>query len=99
MPFHDIAAGGFNTFGFVSEKACALDLLLKFGRQFLSNLNLWSLFVTGDPNPEQIAHIHGTPLLPVVAGILAALGLAVVFRRRWRDPLLWRPDIGPGPSR
>jgi hypothetical protein len=65
------------------------DLLLRFGRQSLSNLNPWNLFVTGDPNPEQITHIQGTPLLPVAAGILAVMGLVAILRRRGRDPW-WR---------
>jgi 4-amino-4-deoxy-L-arabinose transferase-like glycosyltransferase len=65
------------------------DMVLAFGRQFVGNLNPWRLFVTGDPNPEQIAHIDGTPLLSVAVGFLALLGLIVVFRERRRDSW-WR---------
>lgn len=65
------------------------DIALAFGRQFAGNLNPWRLFVTGDPNPEQIAHIDGTPLLSLSIGVLAIVGLIVIFRQRWRDPW-WR---------
>jgi hypothetical protein len=65
------------------------DLALRFGRQFASNLNPWRLLVTGDPNPEQITHIDGTPLLLLAGGLLAVIGLVLVVRRSWRDPW-WR---------
>lgn len=65
------------------------DMMLAFGRRFLGNLNPWRLFVTGDPNPEQIAHIDGTPLLSVSVGLLAVLGVILIFRERWREAW-WR---------
>jgi 4-amino-4-deoxy-L-arabinose transferase-like glycosyltransferase len=65
------------------------ELAFEFGRHFLGNLNPWKLLVTGDPNPEQIAHVAGTPLLSFGVAILAAFGLVVVFRRHRSDPW-WR---------
>ena len=79
----------FRIITYLDPAASAWELLVRFGRQFFSNLNPWNLFVTGDPNPEQITHIHETPLLPIAAGILAVIGLVVVLRRSWRDPW-WR---------
>jgi 4-amino-4-deoxy-L-arabinose transferase-like glycosyltransferase len=65
------------------------ELALKFWWQFASNLNPWKLLVTGDPNPEQIAHLAGTPLLSLGIGILSAIGFVVIFRR-YRDDPWWR---------
>lgn len=62
---------------------------LTFVRQLAGNLNPWRLFVTGDPNPEQIAHVDGTPLLSVAVGVLALLGLIVICRER-RGEGWWR---------
>jgi len=64
-------------------------LAWKFVRQFVGNLNPWKLFVTGDPNREQITHLYGTPLLPLAAGLLIVLGLWLIFRR-YRQAAWWR---------
>lgn len=61
----------------------------KFVSHFVGNLNPWKLFVTGDPNREQITHLYGTPLLPIAAGILIVLGLWVIVRRH-RHEAWWR---------
>lgn len=64
-------------------------LARKFVTQFLGNLNPWKLFVTGDPNREQITHLYGTPLLLLAAGILIVLGLWLILRRH-RQEAWWR---------
>ena len=79
----------FRIITYLDPVASRWDMVLTFAGQFLSNLNPWSLFVTGDPNPEQITHLDGTPLLPVAAGVLATIGLVVIIRDHWRDPW-WR---------
>ena len=61
----------------------------KFLRHFAGNLNPWKLFVTGDPNREQITHLYGTPLFSAAAGILVVLGLWLIFRRHRSEPW-WR---------
>ena len=61
----------------------------KFLEHFAGNLNPWKLFVTGDPNREQITHLYGTPLLSVAAGILVVVGLWLIFRRH-RSEVWWR---------
>ncbi|HEV2826618.1 MAG TPA: glycosyltransferase family 39 protein [Pyrinomonadaceae bacterium] len=61
----------------------------EFARHYLRNLNPWSLFVTGDPNFEQIAHIYGFPLLPAATGLLAIAGLALILRQH-RSEGWWR---------
>ena len=64
-------------------------LAWKFLRHFAGNLNPWNLFVTGDPNREQITHLYGTPLLFVAAGVLIVLGLWLISRRHRREAW-WR---------
>ena len=54
--------------------------LREFARHYLGNLNPWRLFVTGDPNFEQIAHIYGFPLLLAATGLMAIAGLALILR-------------------
>jgi 4-amino-4-deoxy-L-arabinose transferase-like glycosyltransferase len=64
-------------------------LAWKFVTHYVGNLNPWKLFVTGDPNREQITHLYGTPLLPLGGGILIGLGLWLIFRRHRQDAW-WR---------
>lgn len=64
-------------------------LAWKFVTNFAGNLNPWRLFVTGDPNREQITHLYGTPLLSVAAGALIVLSLWLLFRRHRQDAW-WR---------
>ena len=64
-------------------------LAWKFVTHVLGNLNPWKLFITGDPNREQITHLYGTPLLSLTAGILFVLGLWLIFRRH-RKEAWWR---------
>lgn len=64
-------------------------LAWKFVTHFAGNLNPSKLFVTGDPNREQITHLYGTPLLSLAAGILIVLGLWLIFRHH-REETWWR---------
>jgi hypothetical protein len=45
--------------------------------------------VTGDPNPEQITHLYGTPLLLLAGGILILRGLWLTYRRQGQEAW-WR---------
>jgi dolichyl-phosphate-mannose-protein mannosyltransferase len=82
-------SGRFRLITYLDSTAPLLDTVFGFLRHFLLNLNPWRLFVTGDPNLEQIAHIEGTPLLSISVGFLAILGLIVICRQRWKDAW-WR---------
>ena len=79
----------FQIITYLDQQTPYLILAWKFLTHFLANLNPWKLFVTGDPNREQITHLYGTPLLSVATGILIVLGLCLVFRRLRRDAW-WR---------
>ena len=66
-----------------------MDNLREFVRHYLGNLNPWRLFVTGDPNFEQIAHLYGAPLLLAATGLLAIAGLVLILRV-YRREAWWR---------
>lgn len=82
-------SGRFWLITWIDSAASFSDLAFGFGRHVIGNLDPWRLLATGDPNPEQIAHIRGTPLLSLSIGILAVLGLIMIFRHR-RDDAWWR---------
>jgi hypothetical protein len=75
----------FRIITYLDAEASLVENALSFGQKFIENLNPWRLFVTGDPNPEQIAHIQGAPLLSLAIGVLVVLGLVVVIRQPGRD--------------
>jgi hypothetical protein len=79
----------FHLITYFDDQTAYWKLAWKFVSHFVGNLNPWKLFVTGDPNREQITHLYGTPLLSLVAGILIVLGLWLVFRR-YRREAWWR---------
>lgn len=79
----------FHLIAYFDQQTPYWKLAWKFVRQFVGNLNPWKLFVTGDPNREQITHLYGTPLLPLAAGFLIVLGLWLIFRRH-RQEAWWR---------
>ncbi len=70
-----------------------VEAVTEFAKHYLANLNPWRLLVTGDPNPDQVVHVFGTPhfLAPVlvftVAGIVVALQRAK--RESWSRFLLY----------
>jgi 4-amino-4-deoxy-L-arabinose transferase-like glycosyltransferase len=79
----------FHLVTYIDQQTQYWRLAWRFVRQFVGNLNPWKLFVTGDPNREQITHLYGTPLLSLAAGILIVLGLWLVFRHSRHEPW-WR---------
>jgi 4-amino-4-deoxy-L-arabinose transferase-like glycosyltransferase len=61
----------------------------QFIRHYFANLNPWRLLVTGDPNPDQIVHVHGTYLFLGATFVCSLIGLGLAFRDATRDPW-WR---------
>jgi 4-amino-4-deoxy-L-arabinose transferase-like glycosyltransferase len=55
----------------------------QFFSHYLRNLNLWTMLVTGDPNPRH--HITGMGCIFVATVILAIVGLVLVLYRHRRD--------------
>ena len=61
------------------------EAVVEFARHYLRNVNPWRLLVTGDPNPDQVVHVFGTPhfLAPVLVFTIA--GIVVALRRAKRE--------------
>src|SRR6185369_9742322 len=57
----------------------------EFAKHYLTNLNPWQLLVTGDPSPDQIVHVFGTPLFLAPIFVLSLAGLVEAFRRARAD--------------
>ena len=79
----------FSIITYLGPSYTSTDNFLEFARHYFGNLNPWRLFVTGDPNFEQIAHIYGFPLLLAATGLLVIAGLALILRYH-RSEGWWR---------
>lgn len=62
------------------------EAVWEFAKHYIANLNPWRLLVTGDPNPDQVVHVFGTPhfLAPVL--VFSIAGVVVAARRAKREP-------------
>jgi 4-amino-4-deoxy-L-arabinose transferase-like glycosyltransferase len=81
--------GRFSLVTYLEPSYTSADNVREFVRHYFGNLNPWRLFVTGDPNFEQIAHLYGAPLLLAATGLLAIAGLVLVLRDH-RGEAWWR---------
>jgi 4-amino-4-deoxy-L-arabinose transferase-like glycosyltransferase len=81
--------GRFSLITYLEPSYTSVDNLREFVRHYLGTLNPWRLFVTGDPNFEQIAHLYGAPLLLAATGLLVIAGLVLVLRDH-RGEAWWR---------
>lgn len=81
--------GRFTLITFLKPPYAAAGNAWEFIKHYFGNMNPWRLFVTGDPNVEQIAHLYGAPLLLAATGLLAIGGLVLILRHHWTNPW-WR---------
>jgi 4-amino-4-deoxy-L-arabinose transferase-like glycosyltransferase len=81
--------GRFSLITYLEPSFTSADNLREFVKHYLGNLNPWKLFVTGDPNFEQIAHLYGAPLLLAATGLLAIVGVVLILGRHRREAW-WR---------
>lgn len=72
----------FSLISYLEPPYVSADNAWEFVKHYFGNLNPWRLLVTGDPNLEQIAHLYGSPLLLAATGILAVIGLVLIFRQQ-----------------
>jgi 4-amino-4-deoxy-L-arabinose transferase-like glycosyltransferase len=82
-------SGRFSLITYLEPSYTSVDNVREFIKHYLGNLNPWRLFVTGDPNFEQIAHLYGAPLLLAATGLLAVPGLVLILRDH-RSEAWWR---------
>ena len=79
----------FNVVSFVGPESGGREILSRFVRQYLANLNPWRMF--GDEHSEvsQIIHIpHTQPMLIITAGLLI-VSLVWIWRRHRMDRWWW----------
>jgi 4-amino-4-deoxy-L-arabinose transferase-like glycosyltransferase len=79
----------FKIIGYFSPKISFGDTLGEFVRHYFGNLDLWRLLVSGDPNPDQVAHIFGAELFLAAGLIFAVAGMYLVLRLHRREAW-WR---------
>jgi 4-amino-4-deoxy-L-arabinose transferase-like glycosyltransferase len=61
------------------------EAIWEFAWHYLANLNPWRLLVAGDPNPDQVVHVFGTPHFLAPVFVLTIAGIAVAARRAKRE--------------
>ena len=61
------------------------EAVLEFAKHYLANLNPWRLLVIGDPNPDQVVHVFGTPLFLAPVFVFTVIGIVVALRRAKRE--------------
>jgi hypothetical protein len=79
----------FKTITYISPQDTYWQVALDFAKHFVGNLNPWRMLVSGDPNPDQVAHIFGTGHL-LAATAIFALGGAWLVLRHQRQSAWWR---------
>ena len=57
----------------------------EFAGHYVANVNPWRLLVTGDPNPDQVVHVFGTPHFLVPVLVFTVAGVVVALRRAKRE--------------
>ena len=79
----------FKIITYFTPQGGVFETVLEFCSHYLSNLNVWRLLVSGDPNPDQVAHIFGTGHFLAATFVFSAAGVCVVLRKQARDAW-WR---------
>jgi 4-amino-4-deoxy-L-arabinose transferase-like glycosyltransferase len=81
--------GRFNLVTYITPQSTYAEIAGEFIKHYLASINPWKLLVTGDLNPAQMAHLHGSELFLCAAGVLAVTGLWLILRLHLREAW-WR---------
>ena len=73
--------GRFQVITYFAPQSTAAETALEFIKHYCGNLDLWRLLVTGDPNLNQIASIHGAALVLAATFALSLAGAWLALRR------------------
>ncbi|HLM56737.1 MAG TPA: glycosyltransferase family 39 protein, partial [Pyrinomonadaceae bacterium] len=76
----DALTARFRALVYVTADSSYLAGAWEFAGHYAANLSPWWMLVTGDPNPDQIANILGTPLVPAATFALSLAGAWLVLR-------------------
>jgi 4-amino-4-deoxy-L-arabinose transferase-like glycosyltransferase len=82
-------SGRFTLITYLQPPYSVAEYAWEFAKHYVGNFNPVRLLVSGDPNVEQIAHIHGQPLLLGVTGALALVGVFLIARNYRQDRWWW----------
>jgi hypothetical protein len=86
---------------YVTPQSTLFESLREFATRYLSNLNLWRLLVTGDPE-TLIVSVNGAGQVLVVTFVLALAGAALVLRKGRREAfwlyVLYSLSVSPVPA-
>jgi 4-amino-4-deoxy-L-arabinose transferase-like glycosyltransferase len=81
--------GRFKLITYITPQSSYGEIVLGFIRHFVGNLNVWRLIVSGDPNPDQVVHLSGTPHMLAATLAFAVIGGCLVLRQQRRSAW-WR---------
>ncbi|MCA1635835.1 MAG: glycosyltransferase family 39 protein [Acidobacteria bacterium] len=80
-----VLTGRFQAITYLSPQSTSAETALEFLKHYSGNLDVWRLLVTGDPNVNQIASIHGVTLVLAATFALSLAGAWLALRRGTRD--------------
>jgi 4-amino-4-deoxy-L-arabinose transferase-like glycosyltransferase len=75
----------FSIITYLTPNIGLVEAVVEFARHYLANVNPWRLLVTGDPNPDQVVHVFGTPHFLVPVLVFTVAGTVVALRRANRE--------------
>ncbi|MFN2623453.1 MAG: glycosyltransferase family 39 protein [Chthoniobacterales bacterium] len=75
----------FNIITYLNSHLGVGNIAFEFAKHYLRNLNPWRLLVRGDPNPDQIVHVFGTPLFLAPMFVFSITGMVCGARRAKRE--------------
>lgn len=77
--------GRFRNITYLDPGMSMLDAAREFAVRYVTNLNVWRLLVTGNPNRDDVTQLHATPDFLFGIFVFAVVGAAVVLRNRFRE--------------
>jgi Dolichyl-phosphate-mannose-protein mannosyltransferase len=77
----------FHTVTYIRATTTTSELIVQFAQHYIANLSPAGLLWRGDPNTRH--HVVGMGSLLVAPTVLAAIGIVLISRARWRHPW-WR---------
>ena len=75
----------FNIITYLNSHLGVGNTAFEFAKHYLRNLNPWRLLVRGDPNPDQIVHVFGTPLFLAPVFVFSVTGMVLAVRNAKRE--------------
>ncbi|HVS21344.1 MAG TPA: hypothetical protein VHD88_05810 [Pyrinomonadaceae bacterium] len=81
--------GRFRLVSYIKPDSSIARIVWEFVKHYAGNLDPRRLFVTGDPDIYQVAHVHGTPAMLAATMLLVIFGVWLVLKYQ-RSDSWWR---------